>query len=272
MTSLPISLPPDYSPVVKKGDKVTNGQILATTKKKPEVLRQESLQASETMIDLAEALSVSDGAVRKFLTKAPGDTVSSGDIVAQRLVATGLKKLIVYSQVIGTVSRFERDSGRLYIRSESSEAVVPIAAKNADILSPLAGTISVCNNDQIVIESEDKALTGSEGFGGSVTGEIFVLTPEGDKAAIVSSQIVKEAIGKILLLPDIEREALAKADAIGVVGILGTELSEELLEHCRSSKLDISILAIDPAIGKKLVKFKNPVILHGEEKSIILQE
>ena len=272
MTSLPISLPTGYSAVVKKGDKVTVGQLIAKSKKKTEESEGEHFPVGETVIDLSMVLSVSPGDVRKFLKKAPGDTVNVGDIIAEKSVGLGLKNQVIYSQIVGTVSRFERDSGRLYVRGQDSERVASVAPKNSGILSPLDGTISVCDNDGIVIESESKALIGTEGFGGLVAGEIVVLTPEDDRSAIVSSQIVKEAIGKILLLPDIDREALVKADAIGVAGILGTEFSEELLAHCRSSKLDISVLAIDPAIGKKLVKTKNPVILHGEEKSIILQE
>lgn len=272
MTSLPISLPPHYTPVVKKGDKVIFGQLLAKREQKDEKDSPQPLSTSEVAIDLSAALYVPTGDVRRFLKKAPGDSISIGDSIAEKSVGLGLKKQIIYSEISGTVSRFERDSGKLYVKGQYSLPETPVKPQKLEIFSPLAGIISVCNNDEIVIETESKTLTGSEGFGGTVTGEILVLVTEDDKPAIVSSQIVKDAIGKILLLPDIDTEALVKADAIGVAGILGTEFSKQLLAYLSSRKLDITVISIDPAIGKKLLKSKNPVILHGLEKSILLQE
>ena len=274
MTSLPISLPPDYSLVVKVGDEVTSGQLLARSSIVDDT--QESptpISGHEVVIDLSTALGGSTDSVRRFLKKAPGDSVERGDVIAQKLSGLGLKKYMVVSDVSGTVTRYERDTGKLFIRADTA-APHDIAStpESTEILSPLAGTISVCNNDQIVIETESKALIGTAGFGGSVTGEIMVISPEKDTPTITSAQITKDAIGKILLLPNIDIEALVKADAIGVAGVLGIGFSEQLMEFLKSRKLDFPIIVIDPIIGKKLVKIKNPVTLHGEEMTVLLQE
>lgn len=272
MTSLPILLPPGYSPVVKKGDKVAAGQLLAKSTADHQALSEDQQAGSEVVIDLTIALGSNASSVRKFLKKAPGDSVGKGEIIAEKSASMGLKKQVVLSEIAGTLIRFERDSGKLYIRTEDASHAVPTIHEKSEILSPLAGVISLCNNDQIVIETESKAIVGTVGSGGTATGEIIVLSPEGDKVIISSSQITKDLIDKIVLLPDIAIEALVKADAIGVAGILGTEVSDKLIEYINSHKVGLPVIVIDATIGKKLLKIKNPVTLHGEEKSILLQE
>jgi hypothetical protein len=272
MTSLPISLPTGYSAVVKKGDGVTSGQVLATSTVEKEKATSSPAVTSESVIDLSVALGSKPSALRKFLKKSPGDSVSVNDVIAEKPGAFGLKKQRVVSNVIGTIASFERDTGKLYVQSADALPTAPLAPEKKEILSPLAGKITVCNNDEIVIEIEGKALVGGIGSGPCVSADVLVLTPVEDKKAIVSAQITPEVINKIVLLPDIDTEALVKADAIGVLGVLGTGFSKQLIEYIETRKLGLAVIGIDPAIGKKILKVKGPITIHGDQKTILLEE
>ena len=278
MTSLPVTIPKGFSLVVKKGDSVKAGDLLAGR----DALDESSVspesppleQGEEQSINLARAFSVNPTSTRKYLKKAPGDSVSVGEVVAARGKSLGLKQEEVVASVSGTVIRFERDTGRLIVRTNTPVSFAqPVKiATPSTIVSPLAGTISVCNNDAIVIESESKTLVGSAGSGGAAKGELLVLSPLEGKDRVTSEQITKECSGKILLLPSIDREAVSKACAIDVAGILGTEVPKEVFEYLSLRKMDLPVIEIDLATGKKLMKSQKEIIIHGIEKVIVPQD
>lgn len=271
MNSLPITIPQGFSVVVKKGDKVDKNDLLA---KAPEGM---TAPIPETIIDLTAVFNELPDTVRKYLLKGPGDRIEEGEIIASRGRSFGLKKDHVVSHMSGTIVRFDRGEGKLLISKDGSseEGVSP------DILSPLAGSIKVCNNDSIVIESDTdedvpqksispaKVKADNEGTGGKVTGLVMTLAPSGSDAIISSSQITRDTISKILLLPDIEKDAIAKASAIGVAGILGTELSKDLFAYIKDRKIDIPLISITQEEGKKLVKSKKAITINGSDRSII---
>jgi len=271
MTSLPISLPTGYSPVVKKGDTVTSDQVLAVAEVKKKITESSTPVASESVIDLSVALGSKPNALRKYLKKSPGDSISINDVLAEKSESLGLKKHRVVSNISGTVASFERDTGKLYVQSVDVTVPVPVGPEKSEILSPLAGKITVCNNDEIVIEAEGNALVGSIGSGPCVSAQIVVLVPQEGKSAISSTQITPESIDKIVLLPDVDTEALVKADAIGVLGVLGTEFSKQVIEYIETRKLGLAVIGIDPAIGKKLIKAKGSITIHGDQKTILLE-
>lgn len=278
MTTLPVAIPPDYSLVVKKGDHVEMDAVLA---KAPE---QEP--SNELLIDLVAIFNAPANTVRKYLLKGPGDSVHEGEVIASHSYSLGLKKDEVQSHVSGTVVRFERDTGKLIIQTD--EAVnADSRDSTSDILSPLAGTIKVCNNDAIVIDPDKeeevsdvsepaeepvselpKVKAGEKGINGKAKGLILVLSPETENGNISSNEITKETIGKILLLPDISKEAVAKASAIGVAGILGTDLSADLFKYVEDRKIDLPIISIDQTLGKKLMKSKKEITMNGKDQTV----
>jgi hypothetical protein len=278
MTSLPVSIPTGFSVVVKKGDKIEKGDTLA---KSPE---GSSSAKAETTINLTAIFNDTPDTVRKFLLKGPGDHVSRDEVIAIRSRSMGLKRDRVISHMTGTITRFDRGEGILIIQRDD---VKPQEEEVEDILSPLAGTIKVCNNDSIVIEADvdeeeaeeeiktppfPKVKAENSGSGGKVTGTVMVLTPSGSDAVIMGTQITKDTIGKILLLPDIDKEAVAKASAIGVLGIIGTQLSKDLFDYVKERKIDIPLITIDQEEGKKLVKSKKAITINGRDRSIDLDE
>lgn len=275
MTSLPISLPKGYKPIVKKGDLVKAGQTIATADQEiaPTIPPPDEIPVdNEIVIDLASAMDASGDAIRKYLSRGPGDSILKGDIIAKKPKTFGLKREEIVAAVSGTIVRYERDTGRLIIRTEGKEEknIASPSSRPEEIISPLEGTVAVCNNDEIVIESESTDLVGTKGRGGTASGKVLVVQPQEDESLVSGTQITKDAIGAILLLPDIDKEAVAKAAAIGVKGIIGTALSEDLFAYLQSRKIDLPVISVDPEIGKKIIRAKNDIVIHGQERTIIL--
>ncbi len=275
MTTLPVTIPEGFTIVVKKGDKVEKNDLLA---KAPDDIAPPQ---PETVIDLTAVFNELPGTIRKYLLKGPGDRIENGEIIASRGRSLGLKKDQIISHLSGTIIRFDRGEGKLIVSRDDGE---PSEAVSPDILSPLAGSIKVCNNDSIVIQPDSdevvprdsikpaKVKGDSKGTGGKVTGPVMTLAPSGSDDIITSIQITRDTIGKILLLPDIEKDAIAKASAIGVAGILGTELSEDLFTYVKERKIDIPLMSIDQTEGKKLVKSKKTVTINGSDRSIVYDD
>jgi len=226
----------------------------------------------EYEIDLTSIYATRAGNVGRLLKKSLGENVAVGDILAERTGGLGLKKEQVLARVPGTIYRFERDTGKLIIKKSasisSSEAVVP--EKLLPILSPLDGKITLCNNGQIVIEGKTTALAGIKGVGGKASGELVIIATQ-DGEPVESRLITGDMIGKILLVPYMTRDALVKASAIGVSGVIGISIVQEDLDYLLEKKLDLPVMDIDKDVAKKLKeKSGKQIFIEGSEKVLLL--
>lgn len=273
MTSLPIAIPDGYKILVKKGDVIKAGDVLAVNEHGDMASSSLVHNSSDTLINIAYALHISPTSSHKTLLKAPGDMVKVGDVLAVKSKSFGLKKEQVVSHVTGTIVRFERDTGVLAIKGDGSDEVVVDAPETShkEISSPLDGTIAVCNNDEIVLESESKDIVGSMGSGGAAQGKITLLIPKtGD--VVTGSQITSALKGSILFLPSIDKEAVVKASVVGVAGILGTDLSEDLFSYLLTRKIELPVVAVDVSFGKVLAKTTKTVAINGIKKIVVIQK
>lgn len=280
MTSLPIHIPSGFEVLVKKDDEISVNQVLA--QKLPETKEEEDSTVSEQSIteipiDVPSFFGVSVEKSRTLVRKNPGDTVQVGDILASKSSVLGTKKEDLVAQIGGTVLRFERDSGRLIIRTEGVVPELAPETKNIEpetIVSPLAGKVTLCNNDQIVIESKTNALTGVSGVGGKVQGELSGLLFHKDaETEVLSSHLTASAIGKILVVSEIGKEALAKGVAIGVLGIIASHITSDDLTYVGNHFPDFPIVEVDNAIAVKLAKASGKiVVLDGFNKMIMIGE
>ncbi len=272
MTSLPIAIPDGYKILVRKGDAIKAGAVLATKEHEGSSSPTPVPNSTDTLINIADALRISPTSSHKTLLKAPGDMVRVGDVLAVKGKSFGLKKEQVISHVAGTIVRFERDTGVLVIRGDGVEDVTLDSSKTSpqDVVSPLAGTIGLCNNDEIILESESKDIVGSMGSGGAAQGKITLLIPKtGD--VVTGSQITPALKGSILFLPSIDKEAVVKASVVGVAGILGTDLSEDLFSYLLTRKIELPVVSVDVSFGKVLAKTTKTVAMHGQKKVVAIQ-
>lgn len=276
MTSLPVHIPQGYSLLVKKNDKVEAGQVLARPSESsvtPSTLPEVAEEDAEETVDLMAIYQEPADKVRKYLQKSPGDTVTPGDILAQKKGILGISSDAIVAQVQGTVLRYEREYGRLVIRlaePRRREVHQHVEATPSEIISPLAGVVAVCHNDQIVIESESKELVGTRGVGGSAQGALLVLLND-EHEPVESSGIGKETHDKILLVHGMTRDALAKASVIGVAGVIGTAIVQEDLDYLVQRRIDLPVIDIDGDVAKKLTKLQGKYIaMNGSERTIVV--
>lgn len=272
MTSLPILLPDGYIPTVKSGDSVTTSQVIA---KKSTVISSseavDTLSDQEEIVDLPVQLGLSPDQVGKTLKKNPGDSVVEGEVLAVKKQSLGLKELKVISRAEGTVLRFERDTGRLVIRLNNASGVSePEIDSSGNILSPVAGVVTSVADDKITLSTEEKAIVG--GFGSGKTSEgVLTMIEERPSKDEYLSEITVRAAGVILAVPYADKLMIAKADALGVVGIVCEEIAEDVEPYLSSRGLAFPLVKLAEEEYKRIVKqIGKRVLLNGETRSIIV--
>lgn len=257
MTTLPITLPPGFFPQVKIGDAITAGQTIAKKEKKP-----------DEVIDLAKELSIPIEEVVKSLKKNPGDAIQPGDTIAAKGGLFGEKKVV--SSISGTLLRFERNTGHVLIRLDTPSQESDV------ILSPLDGTVSLCNNDTIHIQTDKNVLLAEKGIGDPVEGEVAkadgllrnsnILADE-----VIPADLTTDLIGKLIVGGKYNREVLTKAVGMGVLGIIASDISDEDLDYLVSKNIQATIAVLSKENLEKIVKWADKkAYLDGKGKTILL--
>lgn len=254
MTSLPIHIPEDYEILVAKDDTVKIGQVLAKRNKTP----------SELIIHLAKRLKVSPKSIEKYLKKYPGDQVLEGEVLANKDGLFG--DTVIISNLTGTLARVDKTDGNITIKLHEIEADEEVS----EILCPLDGTVMLCHNDQIVLQTDKNVYMGEKGTGGSARG-LLKLVDVKDGTPITSEGITVDAIGAIIFGPAFEQEALAKASAIGVGGILTLSLSDAEISYINEKRLTFPVIKVTTEIGKDIAKWKRKeIFVDGKTGAILL--
>ncbi len=255
MVSLPITIPKGATVLINVGDKVKHGQVLAKIPSAP-----------EHTIHVAQLLRIPAKKAPKLLHIQPGDEVHAGDVIALRKNVLGLTLARLKSNVEGTVLRFEEESGTLFIGNPRE--------KEYELVSPLAGTIEVCHNDQIVIQTNENIIQGIGGMGGTVRGELVIL-PDVNDANVAQQQLVSQLNGsiidKVILGRQFGRDALIKAIGIGAAGIIATEVDPDDMNYLQQKSLIVPIVLVNQDALKPLVKQAHKeVFLEGMTYTILL--
>jgi hypothetical protein len=263
-----VPLKSNFFPLVKVGDSVIVGKPIAQEK-----------SDREQVVNIAQQLNISLKKVKNVLKKNPGDPIHKGDIIAEKKGLLGFDNAAVISNVEGIVFRYERSTGNLVIRLGGD----PIDSET--IISPVAGTIALCDNDKIVIHVHKEETQETEGTketdgvteteeiaafvqedSGEPKGEILVDSVgnssepraafatkgygeprEGELFVLEGSlyDLTGEATGKIVLGEKFTREILMKGIGIGVVGFIGGEINEEDLDFFEQRQSRTPIIQVD---------------------------
>lgn len=250
MSTLPVVLPDDFSPIVEVDEAVTVGQLIA---KKPAGKRE--------IINIAQDLSISLEQVKHVLKKNPGDTIEQGDILAEKNGLFGLDKERIISRINGTVISYERDTGNLVVQTEGSD-------EEESLISPVDGKVILCDNEKIVISTDKNALVGKRGHGTSARGALFFLNEVNAIYFLDSNSAEKIVVGK-----DITKEIIVKAIGLGAKGIVGTAISDGDFDYLRDRNMTSPVIETDDDIIKKLLDWKEKnVYVEGHTGTIILLE
>lgn len=239
MTALPIQLPPGYSLLVASGDNVTAGQILAEPQK-----------GDEEIIEIPQMLGIPKEKVKNVLRKKPGDTVEEGDIIAQKNGFLGIDNDTIVSKVSGQVIRYERFTGNLIIQTSTQ-------SRTTKIVSPVDGTVSLCNNEQIVIQTRKHVVQGTQGWGGKTRAKIFILEASfaKDKTNVLY-YLDNHAVGKIVVGNVFTRDMLIKSAGLGIKGIVCLQIAEEDREYIQSRQEQLPTIQVTDEGMKKVLHWQ----------------
>jgi hypothetical protein len=259
MTNLPVKLPPGYSPVVQEGQSVAIGQAIA----------QKIIKEQET-INIAKAFSLPLSKATKTLKKFPGDQVKIGDILAVKKSFLGMDKEALVSKCEGVVLSYERGSGELVIRTGEQ-------AETKELFSPVAGTVTMCNNEKIVIATDKDVVAADGGWGETAEGEVFVLQSSfasGDAELTIDSiafQLDSRAIGKVVIAKKVNKDFLLKGIGIGAKSVIAIDIPEEDLSYVASKKFETPILSVNGESVSQLLSWEGrKVFVDGKAKAVIL--
>ena len=279
-----VPLKSNFSPLVKVGDSVFVDQPIAQEK-----------SDKEQIVNIPQQLNISLKKVKNVLKKNPGDPINKGDVIAEKKGLLGFDNAAIISNVQGIVFRYERSTGNLIIRVGGD----PIASEN--VISPVAGTIALCDNNKIVIRVETKEVEAESDSGGNENLKVATSkVAEDEEVDVISVGPVKrktaptvgigengegeifvlegslydltgEATGKIVLGKTFTREILMKGIGIGVVGFIGGEINKEDLDFFEHKKSQTPIIQVDDDTVERLAHWKGrKMMLNGEEKMISL--
>ncbi len=256
MVSLPISLPKEATIFVKEGDAVKKGQLIAKVE-----------ASAEHVIHLAQVLHVSPHKVEDLLLREPGDSLEKGDVIAARKKSFGFSKIKLLSNISGMITRFDRETGDLTVGGEIGD--------EKEIICPIDGVVQMCNNDQIVIDTNEIVVQGIGGFGKSVQGKIYVLpsvvTPADSQQLMI--QLNSSITNKVIMARSLHRDALIKAIGLESLGIIATTILPEDIEYLIQRNMLIPIVLVGEDQVEKLSKKSGKnVYLVGSTNTILFLE
>jgi len=257
MTVLPIELPDGFIPSVSQGDTVISGQILA----KKEVPQDET-------VNIMQGLSLSRKEAKKALKKGPGEKIYPGDVIAAKKNIFGKVKAQIVSQISGIVLRYERDTGNLHVRTDYEPS-------SLQIISPVAGKITLCNNKEIRIETENALVSTGIALGETGEGTLFVLKESFDEDGSDNAlyYLDSRAEGKIVFVNTISRDIIIKGDSIGAAGFLGVSIAEEEVDYIQKRGIKLPVLEVIDEYISPLHSWENRKIkVDVVSKAVILQE
>jgi len=254
MVSLPITVPHGFEIQVAVGDAVKVGSILA-----------KQTAPTGSIIPLSVALHSKPRLIAKYLKVKPGDTITTGDVLAEKKSLLSTQKVL--SEINGTVIGFERDNGQLIIKPEGMAD-----ANTENLISPIVGSVTVCNNDQIVIETDKDILLGSDGIGTSSEGQVIAVKAQNSESGgSVLFALDATIIDNILLVPESDRDVLLKAIGMGVKGIITGSITESDMGYLMKRNIVTPVILVDQEALKKLTSWKGKQIhMNGQGKTIVL--
>ncbi len=201
--------------LVKEGDIVTPDTIVARTE----------LPGIMQTVKLTERMGIEPNELESVIKVKEGDQIAAGDLLGETKGMFGRYFRSEFrSPVSGTVELISRTTGHIGIR----EAPTPV-----DKEAYIRGTIAkVIPSEGVIVSCEGALVQGIFGVGGERLGEIAVAV-SGPDQPMTGDTLTLEHRGKIVIGgSNVNRAALERAAALGVVGIVcGGVVDRELMDY-----------------------------------------
>jgi len=200
--------------LVKPGDTVTPDQVVAQAK----------LPGALQTIKVTEKLGVEAKEVGNFFKLKVGDSIETGQIVAESKGFLIFKGTKVAAETTGVVESISELTGNVLVR----EAPIPI-----DVHAYIHGKIAeVMESEGAIVETRGAMIQGIFGIGGERVGTIRVAV-SGPDQVLHADNIHDSDKGKILVGGSgFTYDAISKADNLGVIGIVAGGLKDsDLIQY-----------------------------------------
>jgi hypothetical protein len=161
----------------------------------------------------------------------------------------------------GIVIRYERETGNLYVRTSYNNLT-------KEFVSPVAGVVTLCDNEKIVIAVEKNVVIGTNASEAQAEGDIYIF----EGAAATQLFLMDSSVsGKVVVAQSLTRESVTKGIAVGAVGFVGADVAPSDIEYVRQKHAHVPVMQIDKEALKTLLTWKNKKIyLDGQARSIVL--
>jgi putative ubiquitin-RnfH superfamily antitoxin RatB of RatAB toxin-antitoxin module len=189
-----------------------------------QVIARANLPGALQTIKLAEKLGVEAREVRDFFRLKEGDAVELEQVVAETKGFLGKFKSKVTSDFAGTIESISEVTGNVLVR----EAPIPV-----EITAYIQGRVAeVLAEEGATIETRGAMVQGIFGIGAERVGSIRVAV-SGPDQVLHADNIHESDAGKILVAGSgFSYDALAKADKLGVIGLVAGGIKDsDLIQY-----------------------------------------
>jgi len=194
LIKLPITS--DCRITVNVGDKVDAGSVIG----------QKEVSGKEEEIKITSLLKVKPALAGKYLQISIGDRIEKNDIIAKK--KNLFSSSIIRSPFSGTVKEINRETGVLNISTTEKG--------KENLNSPVKGIIRKKDEKLLEIEVDGLVFSGKDGGGTQAVGKLEYF--RGDR--IGSLEIDRDIAGIVVLCKDLNRDALAKLEALDCSGLI----------------------------------------------------
>lgn len=235
---LSLKLPSKAKIFVKVGERVKSGSILCQGEEK----------GQRFTFPLAKIFKIRPEMIDRVLAKKIGEKVRKGEVLAKKEGFFG--KMVLKSPIDGFLSQVSQILGEVVLEKDKKEV---------SLKTPVEGVVSQISEEEIKIDFEGKVFEGNGGGGESVIGIIENLAED-----LSVLDLPKNIFQKILVSLNFSLAVLAKASALGAVGVVGESFSLEdpPLPFLTTEKKNIEEI--------KNYQGKKAVLVPDEKKLIIL--
>ena len=216
-----LPLPGDV--IVKKGDMVKSGDIVART----------NLPGKVHSVNVINRLAILPNDLRKNMLKKEGDSVVKDETIAETKPFIKMFKSICLSPITGIIETVSDITGQVLLREPPKPVQI-----SAYIDGKVVETIE---NEGVVIETNATFVQGIFGIGGETTGELQIIVNSPDD--IVKPEDIKEVHrGKIIAGGSIiYSDAIKKALDTGVKGIVVGGIRDKEINELLGYDLGVAI-------------------------------
>lgn len=209
--------------LVSKGEKVHRDQVVAMA----------YLPGKITTLNLVNRLSVTPTELPDYMLKKEGDSVTTGEPIAQTQPFFKLFKTSIDSPITGTIENISKVTGQVILR----EPPRPI-----QVHAFIDGTvIQVIPEEGVTVETTGVLIQGIFGIGGERWGRLHLVSNSPNQI-LHPEQIDKFCKDKIVVCGNlISLDVIRKAQDVGVIGIIGAGIRDKTLRDLLGQDLGVAI-------------------------------